>query len=79
MEILGLVLMIPGLVTIYLAKRIANKYKVCEKVFCSFEDELTDEELTEYKNNRAVLIVKIIGMIMLFPGLIWIIISQWIN
>lgn len=75
LELLGIVLMIPGLITVYLAKMIANKYRLSEKVVCNFEEELNEKELTEFKNNRAILIVKVIGMMMLLPGLIWIIIA----
>jgi hypothetical protein len=75
LEILGFVLMVPGLITIYRAKMIADKYRIYEKVECNFEEELNEKELTEFKNNRAILIVKIIGMMMLLPGLIWIIIA----
>ncbi|HOQ00584.1 MAG TPA: hypothetical protein PK604_07130 [Acetivibrio clariflavus] len=76
LEILGLLLMIPGAVTIYLAKMIVNKRRLYEKITCNFEDELTEEELTEYKNNKAILTVKTMGMMLLLPGLILIIIAR---
>jgi len=68
--------MIPGAVTIYLAKMIVNKRRLYEKITCNFEDELTEEELTEYKNNKAILTVKTMGMMLLLPGLILIIIAR---
>lgn len=75
LEILGLLLMVPGAVTIYLAKMIVSKHRLYEKITCNFEEELTEEELTEYKSNKAVLTVKTMGMMLLLPGLILIIIA----
>ena len=70
LEILGLFFMVPGFAIVYLAKKIVNKYSLNEKAVCNFEDELTDEELAEYKFNKAVLNVKIMGMSISLPGLI---------
>ena len=70
LEILGLFFMVPGFAIVYLAKKIVNKYSLNEKVVCNFEDELADEELAEYKFNKAVLNVKIMGLCTSLPGLI---------
>lgn len=70
MEIGALILMLPGFVVVYLAKIIVKKYGLNEKAVCDFKDELTEEELVEYKFNKAILKVKMMGMTILLPGLI---------
>lgn len=69
-EIIGLVLMVPGFAVVYLAKFIVDKYQLNEKAVCNFKDDLTEEELAEYKVNKAILNVKMIGMAISLPGLI---------
>ncbi len=70
-EIMGLVLMLPGFVVVYLAKIIVDKYRFNEKAVCDFKDELTEEELAEYKFNKAILNVKMMGMAISLLGLIF--------
>ncbi len=69
MEIIGLILMAPGFAAVYLAKYIVDKYRLNEKVVCDFEGELTEEELATYKHNKAILNIKMMGMIISLPGL----------
>lgn len=69
-EVAGLMLMVPGFAVVYLAKIIVDKYRLNEKAVCDFEDELTEEELAEYKFNKAILNVKMMGMAISLPGLI---------
>ena len=67
--------MIPGFAIVYLAKLIVKKYKLNEKTVCNFENELNEEELIEYKCNKAIVKVKIFGLIVALPGLILILIT----
>lgn len=69
-EVMGLILMVPGIVVVYLAKIIVDKYRLNEKAVCNFEGELTEEELEKYKLNKAILNTKMMGMAVLLPGLI---------
>jgi len=46
------------------------KVKLDERTTCDFEDEITEEELVKYKFDKAVLNVKMAGMLIAFPGLI---------
>ena len=61
--------MVPGFVAVYLAKYVVDKYHLDEKVFCDIEDELTEEELMNYKLNKAILNIKMTGMVIILPGL----------
>lgn len=70
LQVLALLFMIPGFAIVYLAKLIVKKYKLNERSVCNFENELTDEEILEYKLNKAILKVKIFGLIVALPGLI---------
>lgn len=69
-EIMGLILMVPGFAVVYLAKIIVDKFRLNEKAVCDFKEELTEEELAEYKFNKAILNVKMMGMAISLPGLI---------
>lgn len=75
LEVIALLFMILGFAIVYLAKLIVKKYNFNEKMVCNFESELNDEELVEYKYNKAIVNVKIFGLIVALPGLILILIT----
>lgn len=62
--------MIPGFAIVYLSKLIVKKYRLNESAVCDFENELNEEELIEYKCNKATVKVKIFGLIVALPGVI---------
>lgn len=59
-----------GFATVLAAKVIVKRFKINEKTKCDFEHEMTDEELEKYLFNKAVLNVKMLGMLIALPGLI---------
>lgn len=67
--------MVPGFAIVYLAKFIVNKYKLNEKAVCNFEHELTEEKLMEYKFNKAIVNVKILGFFIALPGVILLLVA----
>jgi|BioPla2DNA2_1021312.scaffolds.fasta_scaffold20056_2 uncharacterized membrane protein YjjB (DUF3815 family) len=79
MEIIGVILMVPGFLAVYLAKYIVEKYRLNEKVVCDFEGELTEEELAMYKLNKAILNIKMTGMIIMLPGLFLFIVGTFMK
>nr|WP_010251779.1 hypothetical protein [Acetivibrio cellulolyticus] len=74
LKVLALIFMISGFASVYLAKYIVNKYNLKERAVCSFEADLTEEELEEYKYNKAIVNVKIFGALVALPGVILILI-----
>jgi hypothetical protein len=75
MQVLGFVLMICGVVITYAARFIVDKYNLADKVNVQFKEELTEKEIEDYKQNSAMLKIKIIGALVCLPGvfiLFWI-------
>ena len=70
LRILAFVFLIPGLAIVYSARRIVEKYSLHDKVECEYEAEMSDEEIAAYKLNKAVVNLKMIGMLIALPGFI---------
>lgn len=70
LKVLMLLFLISGFGTVFAAKAIVQKFKLDERTTCDFEDEITEEELVKYKFDKAVLNVKMAGVLIAFPGLI---------
>ncbi|MFZ5985835.1 MAG: hypothetical protein ACOYWZ_01755 [Bacillota bacterium] len=72
--VLPLLFLVPGFAAVFMAQAIVDRFKLNEKVQCDFEHELSEEEILQYKNNKALLNVKMAGMLTALPGIILIII-----
>ena len=75
LQVLGFALMISGVIITYAARFIVDKYNLTEKVKVKFKNELTEKEVADYKQDSALLKVKIIGALVCLPGvfiLFWI-------
>jgi hypothetical protein len=70
LEILSLAIMVIGFVIVYMSKAIVKKYNLAEKQTCEHEAEMTEEEIKDYKYNKAVFNIKILGLIVSIPGLV---------
>ncbi len=75
-EILSLVLMAIGFITVYMAKTIVRKYDLAKKQTCEHETEMTAEEVEEYKFTKAVFNIKILGFLVATPGIALLIIFR---
>lgn len=75
LKILGFIFMAAGTLLVYGARFIAARYKIADKVECSFEDQLSEEELIRYKEDKALLSIKLKGMAVLASGIIIILIA----
>lgn len=72
LKILAFLLMGAGTVIVFGARWLVSKYNLDQRVTCDFENELSDEELALYKNNKAVVNMKMLGMLVVLPGLVMI-------
>lgn len=75
-EILSLVLMAIGFITVYMAKTIVRKFDLAKKQTCEHETEMTVEEVEEYKFTKAVFNIKILGFLVATPGIALLIIFR---
>ena len=70
LEILALVIMAIGFAMVYASKAIVKKYDLAKKQNCDHADQMSEEEVEEYKYNKAVVNFKMIGLAVTIPGLV---------
>jgi uncharacterized membrane protein len=75
LDILALFIMGLGFAVVFAAKLIVEKFNMQQKQKCDFESELSQEEIDKYKLNKAIVNIKMMGLIITIPGLILFIIS----
>lgn len=74
-KIFGFVFLVPGFLIAVFAKKIVKRFNLDEKAKCDFENEMSEAELNEYKFNKAVVNLKIIGMLIMIPGFAFVLIA----
>lgn len=75
LKILTFVFLIPGVIIVFSARWIVKKYGLDKNVKCDYESEMSEDEILLYKNNKAVINVKMLGMLIALPGFIMAIIA----
>ena len=70
LQILSLVIMAAGFATVFASKAIVKKYDLAKKQTCEHAEEMSVEEIEEYKYNKAVIRFKMMGLVVSIPGLI---------
>lgn len=68
--IIALVIMAIGFAIVFSSRTIVNKFDLAKKQTIEHEEEMSGEELEEYKINKAIFNIKIIGLVVSIPGLI---------
>ena len=70
LQIISIILIIIGGIFVFGSSLIVKKFNIAEKMICNFDKELSEEELIEYKNNKALVNVKMLGLLIALPGII---------
>lgn len=70
LKIIAFVLIIIGAIINYAAKAIANKMNLAHKVTVDEAMQLSEEELKDYKTAKAKVKVKLVGLLILLPGVL---------
>lgn len=70
LKMLAFVLLAAGFIVVFTARFIVGKYNLDRTMKCSFENDMDDEELRQYKINKAVVNIKMLGMLIALPGLV---------
>ena len=70
LKIFAAVLVVAGFVVILLAKKVVTRFGLDKRVKIADDMELSDEDLAEYKQLKATVTVKMLGMLVVLPGLI---------
>lgn len=76
LEIVSYIIIAIGFVVVYGAKAIVRKFDLAQKQKCENVGEMTEEEVEQYKFNKATLNIKMLGLIISIPGLILFIVSR---
>ena len=75
LKVLGVILMVVGALAVYSAGWIVDKYGLDKNVPINFEHTMEGDELIKFKRTRALVNVKMLGMLIMLPGLVFIIIA----
>jgi len=75
LKILAFAFLLAGFGMVFGAKNLVRKFNMDEKARCNFEHEMDEEELKQYKFNKAAVNTKMMGMLVALPGLILILIA----
>jgi uncharacterized membrane protein len=70
LRLLGFLFVVAGLVLTYGAKWIVKKWDIAQGQVVPSEHEMTPEETERYQNEKALIKVKLIGMALIFPGIL---------
>ena len=70
LKALGIFLIAAGAITVFGARWIVKNYSLDKTARCNFENEMNEEEIEQYKFNKALVKVKMIGMLVALPGII---------
>lgn len=70
LEILSLVIIAAGFAMVFASRAIVKKFDLAKKQKCEHAGEMSEEEVEEFKYNKAVVNFKMMGLVVSLPGLI---------
>ena len=70
LKIIAVVLLVAGFGTVLEAKNLVKKINMEQKVKVTFEHEMDEKEMAEYKLTKATVNMKMYGMLIALPGII---------
>jgi len=74
-KMLAILFLAAGFAMVFTARSFVRKYKLDRNTRCEFENEMTEEEIEQYKFNKAVVNFKMLGLIVALPGLVLVLIA----
>lgn len=74
-RILGFAFLLAGFGIVFGAKSLVKKFELDKKVNCSFEGEMSEEEVQNYKLTKASVNLKMMGLLLSVPGLVFILLA----
>ena len=70
LKIIAVVLLVAGFGTVLEAKNLVKKFNTAPNTKVTFEHEMDEKELEEYKLTKATVNMKMCGMLIALPGII---------
>lgn len=74
-KILGFLFLVPGIVIVFGAREAVKRFSVGKNTKVEFQNEMSEAELVQYKENAAVIKVKMLGMLIALPGFVLLLIA----
>lgn len=75
LKILGFLFLVPGILLVFFARTLVGRLSLDENVDCNFENEMSEDEIRRYKHDKAVVNLKMMGMLVALPGFVLIMIA----
>ena len=75
LKVLGVLFAIAGAIIIFGARGIVTKFNLDKDVKCGFQHNMEEEDINRFKNDKAVVNMKMWGLIVALPGFIMILIA----
>ena len=75
LKIISIIFLIAGFLVVYSARFIVRRFGLDRNAKCDFANEMSEEELQEYKFNKTVVNVKMLGMLIALPGIVLLLIA----
>lgn len=69
LKVIGFMFFVPGVLLVFASRWLVQKCGLDNNVKCDFTSEFSEEEIKEYKYNKAVLNLKMLGMLIALPGI----------
>ncbi len=70
LKILMFLFIIPGVFVVFMAPGMVRKYNLAAGVKVEFKDEMDEEQIKSYQFDKAVVNLKMLGMLIALPGFI---------
>ena len=74
LKILAFVFLVPGFIIALAARGIVSRFNLDKNTKCEYETQMSEDELKQYKYNKAVVNLKMLGMIIALPGIVLILV-----
>lgn len=75
LRILAFVFLVPGAGLVFASREIVKRLELDKKQKCDFAHEMGEEELAQYKISKAIINLKVIGMLVAIPGVVLVLIA----
>lgn len=75
LRVVSIILLVIGFGMVAMARWAVEKFELNRNAVCDFEHEMSEDELKQYKVNKAVVNFKMLGMLVALPGLVLFIIG----
>ncbi len=74
LKILAFVFLGVGFIMVFASRTVVTRFGLDKNAKCEHQDQMSEDEIKQYKYNRAVVNFKMLGMLVALPGLIMVLV-----